>query len=157
MVVMAYAASPEIVEGIRHGFRCWNRRDLPEMMEAYAPDAELDFSGLLIDEGVHRGREAIIGFYDRLWEVWSGISWEPDEVIDAGDGDLVVVVRIGTTGRGSGIQTGDRFAVVYRLGEQGITHAVAYPSRTQALEAVMAHSEIVRAADARVGPPRAVG
>jgi len=129
-------AAAELVETFRHGFRCWNRGDVPEMVEQYAPDAEIDFSALLLDEGVQHGRGAIARFYARLWEVWSGVSWEPEEVIDAGDRTVVVVVRIGTTGKRSGVAVADRFALVYRLGDQGIVRALAYPSRTMALEYV---------------------
>ena len=133
---MAHAhPAPEVVEGFLHGYGCWNRRELAEMMDGYAPDAEVDYSALLLDEGVHRGRQAIAAFYARLREVWSGVSWEPEEVIDAGDDAVVVVVRIATVGKRSGVALGDRFAVLYRLRGRAVVQALAYPSRGRALEA----------------------
>jgi hypothetical protein len=133
--VAVHLASPEIVARFDEGFGCWNRGELPEMMEGYAPDAVVDFSGVLLDEAPQRGREAIGRFYDRIWQVWSGLSWQPQEVVEAAEGVYVVVIHIDVVGKRSGLPLADTFAMLYRLGEEGVTHASAHPSRERALEA----------------------
>jgi hypothetical protein len=69
---------------LERGFDCWNRRAIDEMMDMYAPDAEVDLTRLLPDEGVLHGREQISAHYDRMWETWSGFRWKPKEVADLG-------------------------------------------------------------------------
>src|SRR4051812_40361753 len=95
-------ASPEVMEYLEHGFRCWNRRAIDEMMDMYTPDAEVDLSRLLPDESVLRGRAQISAYYDRMWETWSGFGWTPKECLELGDGEYAVVASVDAEGRGSG-------------------------------------------------------
>ena len=51
-------ASQDVIRYLEHGFECWNRRAIDEMMDMYTPDAEVDLSQFLPDENVLRGRDA---------------------------------------------------------------------------------------------------
>jgi ketosteroid isomerase-like protein len=84
------------------GFECWSRRAIDEMMEMYAPDAEVDLSRLLPDERVVRGRSQIGAYYDRMWDTWSEFAWSPTEYHELGDGEYAVLVSLDAEGRSSG-------------------------------------------------------
>jgi len=128
-------ASPEVIERFQHGFECWNRHELDEMMESYTPDAELDLARVLPDEGTVRGRDEIRAYYDRIWHAWAGFGWTPQEIIDLGDDSYAVVTRIEAQGRSSGVPVGTEFTIVYRVVEGRIAHAVYYPCGKAGLEA----------------------
>jgi hypothetical protein len=55
-------AGQNVVDYLGHGFKCWNRRAIDEMMDMYAPDAEVDLSQLLRDENVLRGHAQISAY-----------------------------------------------------------------------------------------------
>jgi ketosteroid isomerase-like protein len=128
-------ASPEIIEQCRHGFECWNRRELDEMMESYAPDAEVDLSRVLPDEDIVRGRVEIRAYLDRIWHAWGGFSWTPQEIVDLGDDSYAVVTRIDAEGRSSGIPVRTEFTIVYSVIDGLIARAVYYPGGKAELEA----------------------
>ena len=69
-------ASQDVIGYLEHGFECWNRRAIDEMMDMYTQDAEVDLSKFLPDENVLRGRDQIGAYYDRMWDTWSGYQLE---------------------------------------------------------------------------------
>lgn len=129
-----HTASPEIIERCQHGFECWNRHELDEMMESYTPDAEVDLSRVLPDEGSVRGRAEIRAYYERIWHAWAGFGWTPKEIVDLGDDSYAVVTRIEAAGRTSGIPVDTEFTIVYSVVEGLIARAVYYPGGKSALD-----------------------
>ena len=123
-------ASPDIVRYLEHGFECWNRRAIEDMMDMYAPDAEVDLSKFLPDENVLRGRDQIGAYYDRMWDTWSGFTWRPCEVADLGDDRYAMLVRIEAEGRGSGATAASEATIFYTLVDGLIARAEFEPGRS---------------------------
>jgi ketosteroid isomerase-like protein len=127
-------ASPEVVAYLEHGFECWNRRELDEMMDMYAPDAQVDLSRLLPDEDVLRGRDEIHAYYDRMWETWRGLGWQPCEYFELGEGRYAAVVRMNLEGRGSGTPVASEITIFYELVDGLVARAVLEPGRSPQLQ-----------------------
>lgn len=132
---MVRAAGPEIVAEFQRGYECWVRRDFDAMLEWYATDAEVDLSRVLPDESVVKGHDAILSYCDRMWDVWAGMRWEPSEIIEVAPDSFVVVQRVGTEGRASGVPVESELSLVYTLKDGMIISCVYYPSRETALAA----------------------
>ena len=128
-------ASQDIVRYLEHGFDCWNRRAIEDMMDMYAQDAEVDLSKFLPDEDVLRGRRQISAYYDRMWDTWSGFSWKPCLVVDLGDDRYAMLVRIDAEGRGSGAPAGTEATIFYTLVDGLIARAEFEPGRSPQLRA----------------------
>jgi ketosteroid isomerase-like protein len=122
------------MEYLQHGFTCWNRRAIDEMMEMYTPDAEVDLSRLLPDENVLRGREQISRHYDRMWDTWSGYAWTPKEFLELGDGRYAVVAAIEAEGRGSGIPVTSEMTVFYEVVDGLVARAEFEAGRSPQLQ-----------------------
>jgi ketosteroid isomerase-like protein len=71
---------------------------------------------------------------DRLDEVFSEFSWEPQEFIDAGNA-VVVAMRFHARGRESGVETVSRGAGVYWFKDGKVVRYQQCQSRADALEA----------------------
>jgi hypothetical protein len=122
------------MEYLQHGFTCWNRRAIDEMMEMYTPDAEVDLSRLLPDENVLCGRKQISAYYDRMWETWSGFGWRPKEFLDLGEGEYAVVASIDAEGRGSGIPVTSEMTIFYKVVDGLVARAAFEPGRSSQLQ-----------------------
>ena len=104
------------------------------MMEMYTRDAEVDVSRLLPDESVLRGHDEIRGYYDRMWETWSGFGWKPNELIVLGEDRYAVVVRVNAEGRGSGTPVASELTIFYWLEDGLVARAVFEPGRSPQLQ-----------------------
>ena len=69
-----------------------------------------------------------------MGRAWSDWSLEPQEYIDAGD-QVVVMVEMKATGRGSGVEIDREDALVYTLREGKHVRLDYFNNRQQALEA----------------------
>ena len=127
-------ASQDVIRYLEHGFECWNRRAIDDMMDMYAQDAEVDLSKFLPDEDVLRGRRQISAYYDRMWETWSGFAWTPCETIDLGDDRYAVVARMDLEGRGSGAPATSEVTIFYTLADGLIARAEFEPGRSPQLQ-----------------------
>jgi ketosteroid isomerase-like protein len=127
-------AGPDVVHYLERGFECWSRRAIGEMMDMYAPDAELDISALLLDENVLHGRDEIGAYYDRMWETWSEFGWRPCEYAELGEGHYAVVVRLDAEGRGSGTPVVSQLTIFYEVVDGLVARQVFEPGRSAQLQ-----------------------
>jgi hypothetical protein len=97
------AMSQENVEVIRSMYR---PGDPTRFFDLLDEDVEVDVSQrpLVPDHSdLIRGKHAAIEFYRHYWGTWADYILEPDEILDAGNGDVVVVQRERGQGKGSGV------------------------------------------------------
>jgi ketosteroid isomerase-like protein len=127
-------ASQDVVRYLQHGFNCWNRRAIEDMMDMYTPDAEVDLSRLLPDESVLRGRKQISAYYDRMWDTWSGFGWTPKEFLELGKDEYAVVVSIDAEGRGSGTPVTAEMTIFYEVDDGLVARAVFEAGRSAQLQ-----------------------
>ena len=90
-----------------------------------------------IEESPTRGHDAVRASTARWKGEWDDYKLMPEEFMDKGD-VVVVTVRLGGRGRGSGVVVDARFYDVYTLRDGKIVRMDQFAERSEALEAVAA-------------------
>ena len=125
---MTAIPSQEIIARFTEGFECWNRGDLDEMMDGYHPDGEVDWSA----QRSTRPSARLAGdqdYYHHLFEFWAGLRMDPVEMIQAGEDQFVVVIRLWGQSKPSGIQVEQRFAMLYTFRDDKVFRLTSTPTR----------------------------
>jgi ketosteroid isomerase-like protein len=87
------------------------------------------------EEAPTQGHDAVRASLARWKGEWDDYRLMPEEFVDRGD-RIVVTVRLGGRGRGSGVEVGARFYDVYTLRDGKIVRMDQFTERSEALEAV---------------------
>ena len=97
--------SQEQVEIVRSLYALLDRGDDEAVRALLHPDFAADFSRRLLDPVVLRGFDEMRTWGDRERDMWEEghVTWEPEELIDAGD-KVLALVRTGGRGKLSGAQ-----------------------------------------------------
>src|SRR5262249_9806896 len=95
----------------------------------------------IMDAGEYRGRDGVERWLADWETAWSDYAMDAEEFIDAGDGLVIVFVRMRATGRGSAVSVERDDAIVYRIRDGLIAEIDYFNNRGQALAA------------ARISPP----
>jgi ketosteroid isomerase-like protein len=121
--------------GFRRGFQALNRGKVRAAFAGVHPQAEWHQPLTFPDAGVLRGREEIVAWYTRLLEESDDFRLDLQELIDAGDGQ--VVVRSTARGRGptSGITSELEMTELYEIQNGLIVRAREFVDSSRALEA----------------------
>ena len=115
-----------------------NRRDFDVVLAAFDPEIELWIArgGLNVPDyaGRHHGHAGYREAWRRLLEAFEDLTWEPEELIDAGD-RLIVVNRWSGHGAGSGVPVNQLMFQVYTLRRGLVVKQEDFADRGEALEA----------------------
>ena len=97
--------SQENVEILRRQFALLSQDDYEAFFDELPPEGVFDFSRRLIDPVVLRGRDELRAWIERERQMWEGdhVSYEPKELIDAGD-KVLALVRVSGRGKASGVE-----------------------------------------------------
>jgi hypothetical protein len=109
------------------------RRDWDAAMSAYDEGVVLDQTRLP-DGGVYHGHEGVRAFFNQWFGAWDDLEIQPERMIDRGD-QVVVILRLAGTGRGSGAKVAMRAADIWTVKDGKIVRLVGYPVASEALEA----------------------
>jgi ketosteroid isomerase-like protein len=128
--------SEENVELVKRLVTAYNERSFAENSDLIDPDIVWDLSRLqLPDSVVHTGR----GEFRKLTEAWeegfSSEHAEAEEIVDAGDRVLVMVLHH-ALGKTSGIEVSLRYAMVWTFRDGRAVRMDVYATRDEALEAI---------------------
>ena len=128
--------SQENVEIVRRNTDAYNRRDLDEMLENWAPDAVLDWSNArTFEAGVYRGRDEIRAFMEGFLAAWDKIRIEiVDGPVEVEDG-LVIAENIAYLRGRDGIEVQARSAWLITIQGGQQTSLTLYQTKQEALEA----------------------
>jgi ketosteroid isomerase-like protein len=121
------------VELIRDALQTWRRTGEPAW-ELTHPDVEVRDHDIM-DAGEYRGHEGVARWLVDWGTAWSGFTMDVEEVIEAGESGVVALIRIGVTGRESGISVEREDAVVYEVRDGLIVQVDYYNDRAVALAA----------------------
>jgi ketosteroid isomerase-like protein len=130
------AMSRENVEVVRAMWAAYARGDARASLAAYTEDTVWDDTGYRPDGAVHVGHDALV----RLTRTWRG-AWEhwdieAEDVLDAGDDRVAVLLRETGQGKGGGVELTNRWGVVMTVRSGKIVHTMVYRTPEEALEAV---------------------
>jgi SnoaL-like domain len=125
-----------VARAIRDGAETYNRRDREAFLIPFDPDVEFNVlgqSGGLDFESRSRGHEGFMRFFATIDEAFEDNVIEPREAIDFGD-RLLVLYRLRTLGRGSGVKLARDIGLLSTLSRGMIVRVDYYWSRDEALE-----------------------
>jgi uncharacterized protein len=117
------------------------RRGTEQFMATGEPPWEMIDEGVEVydhdtpDQGDYRGHAGYARWLEDWGAAWAEWSIEPEEFLDAGDA-VVVVFRMRTKGRGSGVEVERQDAIVFKLRNGRIVRVDYYNDRKQALKTV---------------------
>ena len=130
----------ENVEVVRRVYEATARRDSDAVLALYDPEVEWDVSQdptmvPMVGAGVYRGQDGLRRFFREWYEAWENIRNEPEELIDASDDSVVVVVTDRAQGRASGAEVARTHAALWTVRDGKVVRVAWFPTRDAALEA----------------------
>jgi len=95
------STTPDLVELTRSGYESFSRRDLDAVMRDYDDDSVLDLSPAGL--GTYEGQAAIRGVLQDWMGAWEEFEFEPEQILDLGNGVVFAVALqnarpVGSTG-----------------------------------------------------------
>jgi ketosteroid isomerase-like protein len=125
--------SQENVEMVRLGYEAANRGDIDGLLDLCAPDVE--WQDVVPDALSFQGKDGVRSYFQTVWEPWQEIRREPEEIIDLGGDQVLVLFRLTGRGKGSGIEIDLRGGDLLTVRGGRLARWMAYTDRAQALEA----------------------
>ena len=141
--------SQENVKTVRDAFVAYNRAiqrysteapdrgDLDSFLDEYWTD-DIDYravEGALDDHGPIQGKDALRAFMQDWLDMFDDFRAEPVELIEAGEDNVIAVIRISGRAKLSGVQTDLTYAELWTLRDGKVAWGRQYWTRDEALEA----------------------
>jgi uncharacterized protein len=131
------AMSQENVEIVRGAYDAFNRAGVDEFLEHLHPDAEYDITAAIGPyAGMYYGRTAIRHFLAEYFESWEYVRMEPEELIEADQEHVVVLLHMHMRGKGSGAAVDAHPTNVWTVRGGKAVRIAVYNDKAEALEAV---------------------
>jgi ketosteroid isomerase-like protein len=124
----------ENVEIVRRAHQALNDGDMDALLVLCDEQFRLDMSDRIFNPAIYEGHDGIRRFYSEVREVWESYVWEPEELIEAGDG-VVALLRSTARGRGSGVEVERHTAMVWSVREGRATAVRFFRDQNEALQA----------------------
>lgn len=97
------AMPQEMVETARCGYEAFNRGDMEAVYASLDPEVVWEEWSAAPDAQTYHGHDGVREFFDKLWESFDRVRFDPTEFIEVGD-HLVVPTVVQVRGRGSGTE-----------------------------------------------------
>jgi ketosteroid isomerase-like protein len=101
-------------EVLRRTYEALARRDLVVLDELAAPDFEMDLTERVLNPATYHGAEGLLRFLGEIDELWASMDIDVERVIERGD-EVLAVLMVTLTGRGSGVEMESRIAQRWTL------------------------------------------
>lgn len=124
------------VELVRRAMNAWDREDM-EALTALS-DAEVEFVSIFagMEGRTYRGYEGLREYFADMRDTWTEFHRDIEEMMDAGDNQVVVFFRLRGTARASGVPVDEQVTTVFELRKGLLYRMVVFRDREEALEAV---------------------
>jgi ketosteroid isomerase-like protein len=99
------------------------------------PEVEFREDPKFPEGSVYHGRDAVRDYFKRFSSEFDRFWWEAEDVLDANDDQVLLLVRVRGRGRGSGAEFDIRGGWLFTLREGWAVRVDAYLDRREALEA----------------------
>jgi ketosteroid isomerase-like protein len=113
------AATPRVRENadaVLAAYAAFARGGLDRFVEHWTDDLDhRAIVGAPDDRGPVRGKDALRAYVQDWIDVFEDFRIEPVELIDAGDDQIVAILRFGGRARQSGVETDETFAAVFSI------------------------------------------
>lgn len=129
--------SAEDVNVVRAFIAAYNARDVDAAVAVCAADVKVFPDSSLFPESTALvGRQEFRDFVEETWSIWANVVAKPKEVLDIGDGRVLVRADWGGTGMASGIETYQDLSSIYTVQDGLISRAEYFFDHQNALKAV---------------------
>jgi ketosteroid isomerase-like protein len=119
-------------EVLRRTYEALARRDLLVLDELAAPDFEMDLTERVLNPATYRGAEGLMRFLGEIDELWASMDIDIERVIERGD-EVLAVLMVTLTGRGSGVEMESRIAQRWTLRDGKLLRMKLYGDADAAL------------------------
>jgi ketosteroid isomerase-like protein len=99
---------------LRRTYDALARRDLAVLSELADPDFEMDLTERVLNPATYRGADGLLRFLEEIDDLWASMDIAIERVIEHGD-DVLAVLLVTLTGRGSGVEMESRIAQRWTL------------------------------------------
>lgn len=128
--------SQQNIEIVEAAYEALNRGGADGLMAHLAEDVNWRaMEGAPDDHGPIHGKEAMHAHFQDWFDMFDDVRFEPIELIDVGDDQVVSVVHLTGRAKLSGVETEMTYAVVHTIGEGQMAAGREYATRQEALEA----------------------
>jgi ketosteroid isomerase-like protein len=128
--------SQEAIKTVREAATAFRRGDLDAWLEYMADDIDYRaVEGALDDRGPIHGKGAVRAYLDDWVGTFDDFRSEPVELIEAGEDQVVAVLRISGRAKLSGVETELTFAALFTVRDGKVVRGREYWTRDEALEA----------------------
>jgi ketosteroid isomerase-like protein len=128
--------SEENLKKIREAAAAFNRGDLDTWAKDWADDIDYRaIEGALDEHGPIRGVDALRAYAQDWQDTFDDLTSEPVELIDAGEDNVIAVIRISGRAKLSGVETDLTYGALYTFRDGKIVRGREYWTRDEALEA----------------------
>ena len=127
--------SQDNIELVRMAVDAVNQRDLATLDAIFSEQGEFHSTFAASEGRVFRGREGVRDYFATLGEVFDDMRIEIEEIIDAGEDRLVVLVRVMGRGKGSGANVEQRNGQIWRFADRKIARIDSYLNPDDAFDA----------------------
>jgi ketosteroid isomerase-like protein len=128
--------SQENVEVVGAVYAAFAERGVDGFLEYLTEDVDhRAMEGTPDDRGPMHGKEALRTYVQDWLDTFDGFTARPVELIDAGENQVVAVIRISGRAKLSGVETDLTYAAVYGIRDRRIARGREYATRDEALKA----------------------
>jgi ketosteroid isomerase-like protein len=128
--------SQENAEVVGAAYEAFAQRGVDGFLEYLTEDVDhRAMEGAPDDRGPMHGKEALRAYVQDWLDTFDGFTARPVELIDAGENQVVAVIRISGRAKLSGVETDLTYAAVYGIRDGSIARGREYATRDEALEA----------------------
>ena len=129
--------SQETLEKVRRAYEAFNTAGLDALLEHFHSEAEYDITSAIGPyAGMYYGRAAIRNFLAEYLESWEYVRMEPEDIIEAGDEHVLVLLRLHMRGKGSGIEVAAQTVNLWTIRDGSAVRMAVYNDKAHALKAV---------------------
>jgi len=128
--------SRDDIAAVEDAYRALATGGLDRFIEHWTDDLDhRSIEGAPDDRGPIQGRAAMRAYVQEWMDLFDDFRIEPVELIDAGDGEVVAVLRFGGGAKLSGVETDQTMGAVFEIRDGQIARGREYSTRARALEA----------------------
>jgi ketosteroid isomerase-like protein len=128
--------SEENVEAVRAAYQAFAEHGIDGFLNYLTEDVDhRAIEGALDDRGPMHGKDDVRAYVQDWLDTFDEFTAQPVELIDAGQSQVVAIVRFAGRAKLSGVETEGTFGVLYTIRDAKIARGREYSTREEALEA----------------------